>query len=75
MTQSKFHSKVEVCVSVAIGYVIAILAQIVIWPWFDIEVTLLQNMHMALFFTVVGLIRSYWVRRLFNHLHTKGILT
>lgn len=74
MGQSKFHSKVEVCVSVAIGYVVAVASQMVIWPYFGIEVSFGQNLYMACYFTVVGLIRSYYVRRMFNALHTKGIL-
>ena len=69
--QSKKMSLAETCVSTAIGYVVAIASQYVIFPMFDIYVSLGAHMAMGVFFTVVSVARGYLVRRLFNRLHTK----
>ena len=64
--QTKKMSLIETIVSVAIGYVVALLSQIVVFPLFDIEVSLIDNLLIGLLFTVSSLIRGYYVRTLFN---------
>ena len=64
--QSKKMNLIETVVSVAIGYVVALLSQIVVFPLFDIKVSLIDNLLIGLLFTVISIIRGYFVRRLFN---------
>lgn len=64
--QNKRWSMIETASSTTIGYVVAILAQMVILPLFGIEPSLGENMSIAALFTVVSLVRGYFVRRLFN---------
>lgn len=64
--QSKKASVVEVIVNVLLGYTVAVTAQYFIFPWFGLYVTLADNMLMGLIFTVVSIIRSYCLRRMFN---------
>ena len=64
--QSKKMSLIETIVSVTIGYIIALVSQLVIFPVFNIEVSLTDNLLIGLFFTVVSIIRGYYVRRFFN---------
>lgn len=64
--QSKTWSMIETCSNVAIGYFVAVLAQIVIFPFFDINIPIESNMAIGAFFTMVSIIRSYAIRRLFN---------
>ena len=64
--QSKKMSLIETIVGVAIGYIVALLSQIVIFPLFDIEVSLIDNLLIGLLFTVISIIRGYYIRRLFN---------
>ena len=64
--QSKKMSLIETLSSVAIGYTISLAAQMIIFPVFNIEVSLTDNLLIGLFFTVVSIIRGYYVRRLFN---------
>ncbi len=64
--QSKKMSLIETLSSVAIGYIISLIAQIIIFPIFGINVSLTDNLLIGLFFTVVSIIRGYYVRRLFN---------
>jgi len=53
---------------VAVGYGVALLSQILVFPIFGIHVSLKQNVYIGLIFTVVSIIRSYFLRRIFNRL-------
>lgn len=64
--QTKFHSAVESVVNILIGYLVALGSQIVIFPLFGIQVGLRDNLLIGAFFTVVSLVRSYVLRRVFN---------
>lgn len=70
MKQSRAMSLVESLTNVAVGYGIAVLTQIVVFPLFGLTTTLAENMAMGAIFTVVSIARSYTLRRLFE---TKGI--
>jgi hypothetical protein len=65
-SQSRRMSLVEASANVAIGYAIAVVAQIVIFPWFGIAVGLPQHLGIGAAFTVVSLVRSYVLRRCFE---------
>jgi len=69
--QSRKMSFVESCCNVAIGYLIAVAAQYAIFPLFDIHIAHSEHFAIAALFTVVSLIRSYALRRLFNRWHQK----
>lgn len=62
-------SAVEAVVSTAIGYIVAVATQIVVFPIFGLKVGVIENLGIGLAFTVVSVIRSYLVRRLFERLH------
>jgi len=72
--QKKKHSFVEVIINTIIGYFVALLTQVIIFPWFDISVTYKQQFLIGLIFTIVSIVRGYFVRRFFNLLHIKGWL-
>lgn len=69
--QSKLESMVETAVSIAIGFVVAFSANLVILPLFGFYPDFWANFWLTVFFTVVSIIRSYFVRRLFNWLHLR----
>lgn len=69
--QSRRASALEAVINVVVGYWIAVAAQVAIFPLFGLQVTLAENMAMGGLFTVVSLIRSYALRRLFNWLHVR----
>jgi len=64
--QTKLGSLIESVVNVLIGYLVAIISQILIFPMFDINVSIKTNFYIGLWFTLVSLIRSYLLRRFFN---------
>ena len=66
MRQSRAGSAVESLLNVAIGYGVAVAAQVLIFPAFGITVDLPTNLNIAFCFTVVSLLRSYLIRRIFN---------
>ena len=68
MSQSKKKSLLESFTNIAIGYAVAVISQIIIFPMFNICVPLGTNIKIGLWFTLISLIRSYTIRRLFNKL-------
>ena len=71
VSQSRTHSFLESLVNVAFGYVIALAAQLLVFPLFGINVTLRDNIRIGLIFTVISIARSYALRRLFNLWHVR----
>lgn len=70
MSQSKKASGIEVIVSQAVGFGIAVLMTLFFWP----DTPLIKAASVTVAFTIVSIARSYLLRRLFNHLHNQGIL-
>lgn len=70
--QSKWMSLMEAWANVLLGYFVAVGSQIIIFPWFNIHIPMKDNFIMGLWFTVISIIRSYFVRRLFNLIFIKG---
>lgn len=68
MKQSRAMSAIEAAVNVLVGYCVAVAAQIVVFPIFGLSVSLSQNFVIGLIFTVVSLVRSYLLRRIFANL-------
>jgi hypothetical protein len=66
MSQPKQHSWVEAWTNVAIGYAINIVANLLIFPLFGINIAFTTNLGMGLIYTVISVMRSYVLRRLFN---------
>jgi hypothetical protein len=64
--QSRAMSLVEAVANVAVGYGVAVATQMVVFPWFGLTATVSQNLGIGLIFTVVSLVRSYGLRRLFT---------
>ncbi len=61
-------SLVESVANVVVGYGVAVVTQILIFPIFGLHTTLAQNLKLGLVFTIVSIGRSYALRRLFERL-------
>ena len=68
MRQSKRMSLLESIVGTFIGLLVALLTQMIVFPMYNLEVTLIENFEIGLIFTAVSLMRSYIVRRVFNRI-------
>ena len=71
MTQSRRMSLIEAITNVAVGYALAVVTQIVLFPWFGLHASLGDNLALGLVFTAISLIRSYALRRLFTRFGRK----
>ena len=69
--QTKLSSLTESIINVFIGYVVAILTQITIFPLFGIYTTFSDDLAIGAIFTVISLARSYCIRRMFNMITNK----
>ena len=70
--QTRFMSLIEVIANVAVGYVLAIATQIVVFPWFGIEAGLTEHLTIGLAFVGVSLARGYLLRRLFEAIRIRS---
>ncbi len=66
MSQSTKNSAIEVITNVGSGYFVGILVQLLIFPYFGLDVSLVDNAIITLVFTIASMIRGYSIRRLFN---------
>ena len=66
--QSRAGSLIEAVANVMAGFLIALLSQQLILPLFEIHVGLAAHAGIAGFFTLLSLVRSFALRRLFDHM-------
>jgi hypothetical protein len=64
--QTKKTSLFESVVNVVAGYGVAVLSQIVIFPFFGVYISLSANLKIGLWFTAISIVRSFCIRRYFN---------
>jgi hypothetical protein len=63
-------SLVESIANVVVGYGVAVVTQMLVFPLFGLHASLNQNLMMGLVFTGVSLVRSFLLRRVFETLRT-----
>ena len=68
MKQSRLMSLAEAIANVAVGFGVAVLAQIVVFPLFGLDVSFSDNLTIGAIFTAVSIVRAYTLRRLFEAL-------
>jgi hypothetical protein len=66
MRQTKRESFVEAITNMLIGYSCGVLSQLLVFPLVGIYVSWSDNLLLALYFTLVSLLRNYVVRRVFD---------
>ena len=69
MQQSRVMSFIEATTNVVVGYVLAILTQLAVFPLFGLEAMLGEHLAIGTAFVAVSLARGYLLRRLFERLH------
>ncbi|KAF0228186.1 MAG: hypothetical protein FD175_2292 [Beijerinckiaceae bacterium] len=68
MAQSRVTSLAESLANVAVGYGLAVITQLLVFPHFGLHTTLAENLTIGAIFTVVSIGRSYCLRRMFEGL-------
>lgn len=66
MSQSRRMSLVEAATNVTVGYALAVITQIVVFPWFGLHPSLGENLAIGALFTGISLLRNYTLRQLFE---------
>jgi len=62
--QPKIHSFVEVSINVFLGWALSVwVGQLLVYPMFDIELTLAGNMGATAIFTFISMAKNYVIRR------------
>lgn len=64
--QTQKQSLTEAITNTAVGFAISLASIFVILPVFGIESTPLKNVGITAYFTVISIVRSYVLRRVFN---------
>jgi hypothetical protein len=71
MKQSRLMSLVESLANVLVGYGVAVVTQMLVFPLFGLAVTVTENLLIGLIFTAVSILRSYALRRGFEALRVR----
>ena len=66
MRQTRLSSFIETIVNVLIGFWVALLSQILVFPFFDIEIPISSNLWIGAWFTLISIVRTFAVRRWFD---------
>jgi len=72
MKQSRAMSLVEAVANVVVGYSVAVITQILIFPVFGLHTSFVQNLKMGGIFTIMSLARSFALRRMFERLRANA---
>ena len=72
LAQSKAMSFAEAVTNVVAGYGIALLTQLLLFPALGLTIAITENIVIAAVFTIVSLVRSFVLRRLFERLRSYG---
>lgn len=72
--QSKKLSLIESIINVISSFVIGVITQILVFPFYGLEISVMANISLTLIFSLTSFIRSYIVRRIFNRLAEKNRL-
>jgi hypothetical protein len=70
MSQSRKASLIEAVVNIAIGFGVALVSQLIIFPLYGVHVPLSTDLAITAWFTLISLVRSYALRRVFNKLRS-----
>lgn len=67
--QTKLQSLLEALWNTFIGYLISVGVQVWLLPMCGVHLPLAHNMQIVAIFTAISILRSFVVRRFFNHRH------
>lgn len=70
--QSKKLSLIESIVNVVSSFVIGVITQILVFPFYGLEISVMANISLTLIFSLTSFVRSYILRRIFNGISEKA---
>ena len=66
MKQSRLMSLVEAIANVVVGYGVAVLTQLIVFPWFGLPARVGDALAIGGIFTAASIARAFLLRRLFE---------
>ena len=69
--QTRWMSLVESSANVVVGYGLAVLTQILVFPIFGLQASVGENLLIGGVFTAISVIRSFALRRPFNRVNSR----
>lgn len=72
MKQTRLMSLVESVANVIVGYGVAVVTQLVVFPWFGLPARLDDAMAIGAIFTIISILRSFLLRRGFEAVRVGG---
>lgn len=72
MAQSRALSLIEAVTNVVVGFGIAVGVQLALFPVYGLTVRFTDTLGIGAVFTLVSIVRSYLVRRLFERIARAG---
>lgn len=70
--QSKKLSLIESVVNVVSSFVIGVITQILVFPFYGLKISVMANISLTLIFSLTSFVRSYILRRVFNRIAVKA---
>ena len=71
MKQSRRMSLLESIANIVVGYGVAVMTQILVFPLFGMNAGLTDNLEIGFIFSGVSLVRSFALRRAFESLRVR----
>lgn len=72
MRQSRLISLMEAAANVVVGYGVAVLTQLAVFPWFGLPARVTDALGIGAVMTGVSVVRTFALRRLFEALRARG---
>ncbi|MBI2750853.1 hypothetical protein DBR23_05900 [Acidovorax sp. HMWF018] len=66
MNQTRLGSLIEALMNVAIGLLVSVVANAIVFPRFGFQPTVGENVAISLIYTAISIARQYVLRRWFN---------
>jgi hypothetical protein len=66
-------SLIEAISNVAVGFLVALLTQVIVFPLFELEVGIGEHLAISGLFTIASIARSYLLRRLFEAIRVRSV--
>lgn len=66
MNQTRLGSLIETLMNTAIGLVISVIANVLIFPRFGFQPSFGENVLISVIYTAISIVRQYVLRRWFN---------
>ena len=72
MAQTRRGSAAEALTNIMVGLTVGFISNLTVLPFFGYNVTLEHSFFISIAFTVISFLRSYGLRRLYNHYNFFG---